>query len=65
MSIDERRAGVRAASIARTAIRRAPGSGLGLSIVKRIAEASGGDVTIDSALGQGTTFVLHLPLVEG
>ena len=43
----------------------APGSGLGLSIVKRIAEASGGDVTIDSALGQGTTFVLHLPLVEG
>ncbi|HEY2745890.1 MAG TPA: ATP-binding protein [Polyangia bacterium] len=40
----------------------APGSGLGLSIVKRIAEASGGDVAIDSALGQGTTFVLHFPL---
>jgi len=43
----------------------APGSGLGLSIVKRIAEASGGDVSVDSALGQGTTFVLHLPLVDG
>jgi signal transduction histidine kinase len=43
----------------------APGSGLGLSIVKRIAEASGGDVVVDSALGQGTTFVLHLPLVDG
>ena len=43
----------------------APGSGLGLSIVKRIAEASGGDVAVDSALGVGTTFVMHLPLVDG
>ena len=43
----------------------APGSGLGLSIVKRIAEASGGDVLVDSALGKGTTFVMHLPLVDG
>ena len=42
----------------------APGSGLGLSIVKRIAEAAGGDIAVDSALGQGTTFVLHLPLLD-
>lgn len=39
-----------------------PGTGLGLSIVKRIAEASGGSVTVKSTLGQGSTFVLRLPL---
>ncbi len=40
----------------------ASGTGLGLSIVKRIAEANGGDVAVESALGEGTTFVMHLPL---
>ncbi len=45
--------------------RRAPdaaGTGLGLSIVKRVAEASGGSVTVQSTLGRGTTFVLLLPI---
>jgi C4-dicarboxylate-specific signal transduction histidine kinase len=37
-----------------------PGTGLGLSIVKRIIEANGGDIAIESALGKGTTFVMHL-----
>jgi signal transduction histidine kinase len=41
--------------------RQIHGNGLGLSLVKRIAEAHGGRVTVKSSLGQGSTFVLHLP----
>jgi two-component system, OmpR family, sensor kinase len=43
--------------------REKPGTGLGLSIVKRVIEASGGQICIDSELGQGTTFAIDLPLV--
>lgn len=38
------------------------GSGIGLSIVKRITELCGGDVTVHSKLHQGSTFTIHLPL---
>ncbi len=37
------------------------GSGLGLYIVRRIAEAHGGSVGVISDLGQGSTFTLSLP----
>jgi len=37
------------------------GSGLGLSLVKRIAEAHGGAVSASSPLGQGATFSFFLP----
>ncbi len=37
------------------------GSGLGLSLVKRIVEAHGGVVTVKSAPGKGSRFVGHLP----
>ena len=36
-------------------------SGLGLFVVRRIAEAHGGEVTVDSAPGRGTTFTVSLP----
>lgn len=38
------------------------GSGLGLSIVYGIAQRHGGQLEIESALGQGTTVRLHLPI---
>ena len=36
-------------------------SGLGLTIVRQIAESHGGRVTLDSGAGRGSTFVLWLP----
>ncbi len=41
-----------------------PGTGLGLSIVKRVVEASGGSILVQSQLGRGTTFVVTLPLTS-
>ncbi len=37
------------------------GSGLGLSIVRAIVDAHGGTVTLDTALGRGTTVRVELP----
>jgi two-component system, OmpR family, phosphate regulon sensor histidine kinase PhoR len=48
-------------------VRLAPirGSGIGLSLVKHIAVAHGGDVTVDSEPGQGATFRLWIPAGKG
>ena len=42
--------------------RHTGGSGLGLSIVKAIVDAHGGEVRVSSAVGVGTTFEILLPL---
>ena len=41
--------------------RQTGGTGLGLSIVKHVAAGHGGEVTVWSAEGTGTTFTLRLP----
>jgi signal transduction histidine kinase/ActR/RegA family two-component response regulator len=37
------------------------GTGLGLTITRRLAQLLGGDVEVRSALGDGATFTLHIP----
>jgi signal transduction histidine kinase len=39
------------------------GSGLGLSLVRHIVQAHGGDVSVDSTPGQGSKFTISLPVV--
>lgn len=41
------------------------GTGLGLSIVYKIVREHGGDITVDSVLGQGTSFLITLPIKQG
>ena len=41
------------------------GSGLGLSIARGLTRTMGGDIRVESQVGQGTTFFLDLPLTPG
>jgi signal transduction histidine kinase len=45
-----------------TATRKTGGTGLGLSVTRKLARLLGGDVTVASRLGSGTTFLLTLPM---
>jgi signal transduction histidine kinase len=40
------------------------GMGLGLALSRRLAEAHGGTITVQSVLGEGATFIVSLPLAQ-
>lgn len=41
---------------------KAQGMGFGLAICKRIIDAHGGNIAVESHVGKGTTFTLTLPI---
>jgi len=41
------------------------GTGLGLAITRKIVEGHGGTLQVDSALGEGTTVFVRLPVLQG
>jgi signal transduction histidine kinase len=42
--------------------RKAQGTGLGLAITRSLVEMHGGTLTLESEVGKGSTFTIHLPL---
>jgi two-component system, OmpR family, phosphate regulon sensor histidine kinase PhoR len=60
--VDQRRIFNKFYRVQRPENRLIPGTGLGLTLVDHIVRAHQGFVAVDSALGTGSTFRIHLPL---
>lgn len=41
-----------------------PGTGLGLSVTRKLVQGLGGRITVESLLGKGSAFTLHLPVAN-
>ena len=44
---------------------KAKGMGLGLAICKRMIEAHGGTISVESKVGKGTIFTIKIPFKKG
>ena len=45
-------------------VRAVPGSGIGLTLVRHIMQAHGGEIRVDSVLNAGSTFTITLPVIR-